>query len=178
MKQGMTRERLFTQALANLAATSRTKKGVSDTSSSADKPTLATTGAALADRATDNVSRALKTVWTDRFRSFSSPIELRAWIDRLAATVSDGLLQAGQPLYRAWATKFAMQTVPAEIEAEMLVFCTELLARLGSDPVATAAWVEHELDARIHPFADGCGRTTKLVSACYAHTLHLGQSAA
>ena len=161
----MTRERFFTQALTNLAATSRTKKGVSDTSSSADKPALATQGAALADRATENVSNALETVWADRSRSFSSPIEMKQWVDGLAAQVSEGLLQAGQPLYRTWATKFAMQTAPDEIEQEMQAFCAELLAQLDSDPIATAAWVEHELDTRIHPFADGCGRTTKLVSA-------------
>jgi hypothetical protein len=33
-----------------------------------------------------------------------------------------------------------------------------------ADGYKIAAFVEQELDSRIHPFADGCGRTSKIVS--------------
>ncbi len=166
MVKGMTRERLLTQAIANMAATSRTKKGVSDTSSSADKPALATTGQVLADQATKNFEEAIEMVWGSRSIDLSSPEDLRRWVEMLAAIVSNGLLPAGQGMYRTWATKFAMQTMPDQLDAEMENFYLQFGFRGPFvDPVETAAWVEHKLDARIHPFADGCGRTAKLVSA-------------
>ena len=80
--------------------------------------------------------------------------------------MSAGLLQQGQSLYCNWKTKFR-QTAPEAIEQECQSFCAWLFEALesGDDPVARAALVEKRLDGEIHPFADGCGRTAKLLAA-------------
>jgi hypothetical protein len=151
-------------ALENLERTSRTSHGVSDTSSSADKPKLQAEGAQLASAAERNFVSALRWAFS---QEIACPAEdsLRTLVEGVAERVSMGLLQLGQSLFRTWETKYPMQTRVAAIEADMAEFYQELASRLqAADPVATAAWVEWKLDARIHPFADGCGRTTKVVA--------------
>jgi hypothetical protein len=150
------------QALAGL---SRTLGGVSDTSSAAEKPKLEVEeGGSLADRTRENLEQALEFLWKSRERQFASPAEVREFVDRVASLVSEDLLQPGQSLYRTWETKFR-QTAPEAIEQEYQNFCAWLLEALeGGDPVETAALVEKRLDSEIHPFADGCGRTAKVLA--------------
>lgn len=154
------------QMLGNLEVMSRTRKGISDTSSSADKPKLTTEGAELADKADRNFRSALQLVWEHRQDSFATSQEVGKFIEGLARAVSDGLLQEGQGLWRTWETK-SKQTPISEIPKTLAGFYQEFCQRLEtqSDPVATAAWVEQQFDGRIHALADGCGRTTKLLSA-------------
>lgn len=151
--------------MQNLAGLSRTLGGVSDTSSSADKPKLTTEGEGLATKTTQNLRHALGFLWENRFRSFTSPADVRKFVDSLAKMVSNGLLKSGQSFYRTWETKFG-QTLPENIEAEYQNFCKWFLKAVDSDdPVATAALVEKRLDGEIHPFADGCGRTAKIMAS-------------
>jgi Fic family protein len=151
------------QALAGL---SRTLGGVSDTSSASEKPKLVESeGEALARRTRENLEHALEFLWENSKQHFASPAEVRQFVDALAAKVSKGLLQPGQSLYRTWETKFR-QTPVAEIETEYQRFCEWLFEALAdADAVKTAALVEKRLDGKIHPFADGCGRTSKLLAA-------------
>lgn len=153
------------QALANLDRTSRTATGVSDTSSSDDKPKLTVEGAGLAQKSKENFTGALRMAWSAKDQSFESPAEVLNFTEQIAGKVSDGLLQPGQGLYRTWATEND-QLDPAKIPGAMKDLTTKLHARL-QDPakaVETAAWLEKSL-AHIQPWADGVGRTTKALSA-------------
>ncbi len=161
----MEKSRWIQSVLQALAGLSRTLGGVSDTSSAAEKPKLADEGEALARRTRENLEQALEFLWENRERRFASPAEARQFVDALAEKVSAGLLQPGQPLYRTWETKFR-QTPVAKIEAAYSSFCEWLFGALAdADAVKIAALVEKRLDGEIHPFADGCGRTSKLLAA-------------
>lgn len=153
--------------LGSLAAVSRTLGGVSDTSVAAEKPKLiAEEGAGLAAITAENLERALEFLWENRERMFASPAEVRSFVDALAVRVSAGLLRSNQSLYRTWETKFR-QTPVAKIEEAYERFCEWLHGALagGKDFVETAAIIEKRLDSEIHPFADGCGRTSKILAA-------------
>lgn len=162
------KRRFIEAAISNLERTSRTKLGVSDTSSSTEKPELKASGDELADRATENFRHAIERLYDERGRELHSPEEVRALIEEVAQTVSDGFLKEGQGLWRTWATKFSNQTPPERIPEEMEQFVSKLTEHLSNpedDAVATAAFIEKRLDGEIHPFVDGCGRTAKALSA-------------
>lgn len=153
--------------LASLAGMSRTLGGASDTTSSADKPKLGCQeGGALASRTERNLRQALLFLWEQRECQFKAAAEVLAFVETLAATVSEGLLADGQSLYRTWETKFGQTPVRA-IEAEYMEFCGWLFRALAkpTDFVEIAALSEQRLDGKIHPFADGCGRTAKLLAS-------------
>lgn len=161
-----TKQGWFEAVLSALASLSRTFNGVSDTTSAAEKPKLAVEeGDTLKAKSSQNLGHALEYLWTNRLTSFASPASVREFIDALATIVSEGLLQPGQSFYRTWATKFG-HTLPENIEREYQSFCEWFFNNVDSDdPVAVAALVEKRLDGKIHPFADGCGRTSKLLAA-------------
>ncbi len=153
--------------LANLAVMSRTRRGVSDTSSSADKPKLVTEGEELAERTERNHVAALEFAWRHRADDFSDPRRVEAFVLTVADQIGDGLLQPGQSRWRTWETSYP-STHPDDLDSDMRTFYAEFARRLSDsedDPLRTAAWVEQEVDGRIHPFADGCGRTAKTLSA-------------
>jgi fido (protein-threonine AMPylation protein) len=162
--------------LSRLAEMSRTLGGVSDTSSSDEKPSLVMEGEDLKARTKANIARAAEYLFAARDKVFADEREVRAFVDELARLVSNGLLPVGQGLYRTWETKFR-QTSPSAIEGEYSRFCERLYEGLRVDPdtewavvhpaddIAFAGWVERELDSRVHPFADGCGRSAKLLSS-------------
>lgn len=156
----------FESVLQSLAGMSRTLNGVSDTSSAVEKPKLEVEeGSDLIRRSSQNLQYALEYLWENQSILFTTPIAVRAFIDSLARIVSDGLLQSGQSFYRIWVTKFG-HTLPEDIEVEYQKFCEWLCGEVESgDPVAVAALVEKRLDGKIHPFADGCGRTAKILAA-------------
>ncbi len=160
------KEEWMENVISNIQSLSRTLKGISDTSSSAEKPKLEIEeGDALAEKTFCNLQHALEYLWENRRKIFKSPDEMREFIDNLATIVSEGLLKEGQSLYRTWETKFG-QTKPEDIETEYQKFCEWLFKTIeSSDAVETAALIEKRLDGEIHPFADGCGRTAKLLSA-------------
>ena len=150
-----------------LSAHSRTLKGISDTTSSSEKPKLEVDeGEELKRKTAENVRNAIKYLWENRQRKFSSGPEMREFVDQLASIISDGLLKSGQSLYRTWDTKFAHQIPASEVESEYQKFNQWLFEEIDQvDPVELASLIEYRLDGKIHPFADGCGRTTKLLSA-------------
>ena len=153
--------------LGSLAGISRTLGGASDTSCSADKPKLGCQeGEALASRTEQNLRQALDFLWESKECQFRAAAEVLAFVETLAATVSEGLLADSQSFYRTWETKFGQTPVHA-IEAKYMEFCGWLFRALANptDFVEIAALVEQRLDGKIHPFADGCGRTAKLLAA-------------
>ncbi len=152
--------------LTNLEAMSRTSKGVSDTSSSADKPKLSTEGEGLAQKTVENFNKAIGFVWEHRQDSFATEAEVKEFVEALSEQVSEGLLKDNQGLWRTWETNYE-STRPEKIQEDLGVFYQELSKRVSQheDPVATAGWAEQRFDGYIHPLADGCGRTSKLISA-------------
>jgi Fic family protein len=150
--------------LRALAGQSRTLSGISDTTSAKSKPKLAVAeGQDLAEKSAENLEEAICFLFRNRYKKFSSPEDVLEFISMLAVIVSDGLLPEGQPLFRTWETKFD-QTPVIRIEIEFKKFCQWFFKAVDSDAVVTAALVEKRLDGEIHPFADGCGRTAKLLA--------------
>lgn len=163
----MEKKTWISRVLGCLAGMSRTLGGVSDTSVAAEKPKLAAEeGAGLAAITAENLERALEFLWESREWTLASAAEVCVFVDALATKVSAGLLRSGQSLYRTWETKFR-QTAVVKIEEEYQRFAEWLHGAFanGKDSVETAALIEKRLDAEIHPFADGCGRTAKILAA-------------
>jgi len=167
----------FVQELRNnLDKTSRTVKGISDTSSSDQKAELSMTGDKLKEKTEKNFREAIEFIWREKYHTFSSEAELREFIEQVATGISDGLLHENQGLFRTWETKLKHQTKPDSIEQDFKSFVEELFRRLHSqhaDGHKIAAFVEQRLDSRVHPFADGCGRTAKVISAWIMARYHL-----
>jgi len=142
--------------LRSLAGQSRTLFGVSDTTSAKSKPKLVVAeGKDLAEKSAKNLEEAIDFLFENRYQKFASPEDVLIFISTLAATVSDGLLPEGQPLFRTWETKFDQAPV-IRIEIELKKFCQWFFGTIDSDAIVTAALVEKRLDGEIHPFADGC----------------------
>ena len=164
----MRKEEWKKSVLDSLAGLSRTLSGISDISSSADKPKLGVSeGDKLVLQTHKNIELTLDFLWENRKKSFHSPKDVREFCNFLAFQVSEGLLPTGQSLYRTWETKFG-QTSPSAIESEYQNFCSWLYSAFKGkefDYKIIAAIVEQRLDGKIHPFADGCGRSAKLFSA-------------
>jgi CRISPR-associated protein Csx3 len=174
--KSMTPERFAKKLIENLDKTSRTAKGISDTSSSDQKTELLVSGDKLKEKVRENFEKAIEFIWKEKYRTFSSEAELRKFVETAAAGISEGLLQKNQELFRTWETKLKHQTKPEDIEKDFKSFISELFKRLHSphaDGHKIAAFVEQRLDSRIHPFADGCGRTAKVISAWIMARYHL-----
>ncbi len=161
----------WTRLAANsVNAVSRTAKGVSDTSLAVDKPELSLgSGDELRMRAATNLDRALKMVWETRTTKFFSTVEIKAHINLLAATINDGLVAADRPQFRTWRVRYPGPVAPEEIAEAYDKFCLWLgrsLPRpmqISAAPVAAHA--EQRLNRGIHPFADGCGRVSRVLGA-------------
>ncbi|OPY38425.1 MAG: Fic/DOC family protein [Methanoregula sp. PtaU1.Bin051] len=162
----ITKEQWSERVLKTVSSFSRTIHGISDTSSATEKPKLTVKeGKQLIDRTSRNLLQAIEYLWVNRSISFITSLEVQDFIDSLAMIISDGLLQQGQSLYRTWDTQYG-QTHPSEISEQYHEFCKWFLSTMDShDPAATAAIVEKRLNGEIHPFSDGCGRTSMLLAA-------------
>lgn len=161
----MKKENWIKEVLYSISELSRTTNGVSDTSSSVNKPSLEIKSEGeLALHTQQNLINALKYLWENRNNNFQSSDNVKLFIDEVARLISDGLLKPGQSLFRTWDTKFK-QTRAVNIEKEYTQFCYWLFEALQTEKfVETAALVEKRLDGKIHPFADGCSRTAKSIS--------------
>ena len=122
------------QLVETLEKTSRTAKGVSDVSSSNEKPELSTIGSKLEEKKKENFEKAIEFIWEERYRVFSSQTELRNFIEKVAIGISEGLLNKGQGLFRTWETKFAHQAKPQNIERDFNSFIGDLFQKIHSPP--------------------------------------------
>lgn len=160
----------------NLEKTSRTAKGISDISSSAEKPKLAEEGELLKEKTRENFEKAVQFVWQEKYHYFDNPKELRSFIEQIAGIINEGLLKKGQGLFRTWRTKLEHQTPPENIEKDFDNFVVELYNKIHmphADGHSIAAFIEQQIDSRIHPFSDGCGRIAKVLSAWILARYHL-----
>jgi hypothetical protein len=145
---------------------SRTRKGVSDTSTSERKLPLRLSGEALKARSAENELATHRLLMELRRRPEpAGPETIEAWLFAIADRTNDGLLPAGR--FREWT--IADKLLPEAVPGAVRDFCAALQARwdeLAADPVPLAAWAEWELNGGvIHPFYDGCGRISRSFAA-------------
>lgn len=138
------------------------------------KPLNITDPPLLRAKVHDNLRRAITNIWSAGDNVYldheNDGKGVQTFIDGVAKKISTGLIDIDHELYRTWDTrgKYPWQVPPAKIMESYNKFCMVLAHRLNendSDPLITAAWVERELNWHIHPFADGCGRTSRLIGA-------------
>jgi hypothetical protein len=145
---------------------SRTRKGVSDTSTSEKKLPLRLSGEALRQRSAQNERETHRLLMQLREKSPpGTAAVVRDWLFAIADQTNDSLLPAGR--FREWPieNKLLPEAVPGALDE----FCATVHARwseLETDPVPLAAWAEWQLNGGlIHPFYDGCGRISRSFAA-------------
>lgn len=156
-------------AKRNLLATSRTAHGVVDTSASAKKAESMTdiSSENVADLAKQNFETAIREAYDNKDREFGSPKDLRNFIEGLASTVNSGIVKEGSLIRTSDSGKYPYVRV-AKLENYMNKFYQGLYERVQNpeaDPVESAAFAEFGIDFGGHFFADGCGKTAKVVSS-------------
>lgn len=161
----------FRMAAISVNAVSRTAKGVSDTSLAVNKPGLMiSSGDALRLRASRNLDDALRLAWAQKRRKGFRTTEMTAFIESLARHINEGLVESSRPLFRTWPVKYAGPVPPEEIQNAYAQFCLWLATHLpwsreSPNAVRIAALAERRLNREIHPFADGCGRISRVLGA-------------
>ena len=162
-------EAYLRDAERNLLAMSRTAQGVVDTSASAKKAESMTgvSGEAAADLAKQNFETAIQEAYDNKERKFGSPEELRGFVEDLATTVNSGIVKEGSLIRTSDSEKYPYVRI-ANIEGYMNKFYQGLYERIQNpkaDPIESAAFAEFGIDFAGHFFADGCGKTAKVVSS-------------
>ena len=162
-------ETYIQDANRNLMAMSRTAQGVVDTSASAKKAESMTgvSGETAADLAKQNFETAIREAYNNREKEFESPEDLRSFIEGLAATVNSGIVKEGNLIRTSDSEKYPYARI-ANLEDYMDKFYRELYERIQdpkADPIESAAFAEFGIDFGGHFFADGCGKTAKVVSS-------------
>ena len=162
-------ETYLQDANRNLLAMSRTAQGVVDTSASAEKAESMTgvSGETAADLAKQNFETAIREAYDNKERKFESPEDLRNFIEGLATTVNSGIVKEGSLIRSSDSNKYPYARI-ANLENYMDKFYQELYERVRdteADPIESAAFAEFGIDFGGHFFADGCGKTAKVVSS-------------
>ncbi len=166
------------QAMGNLAGTSRTAKGVVDTSASPGKAAKMAEGLTpekAASAATQNFATTIKKLHDMKGETFSSPESVMSFVDSIAAAVNHGITKEGS-LHRTddstnpdGSPKYPY-TNAADLPLARKQFADELHDRLTntedpSDAIDTAGWIEWRLNFTDHLYADGVGKTSKALGA-------------
>ena len=155
----------------NLRDTSRTAKGVIDTSASADKAGKMQEGLSeseIAKTAQRNFREAITMLFEQRNQQFANAGELRAFVEGIALLINRGVTKEGVLIRDGEDSKKYAYTSVARLEPAMVQFYDTLLEKVSnsdSDPVETAGFVEYRMNLTDHFFADGCGKTSKALSA-------------
>ncbi|MBP5648082.1 hypothetical protein J6X04_02240 [Candidatus Saccharibacteria bacterium] len=162
-------ETYLQDAERNLLAMSRTAQGVVDTSASAKKAESMTgvSGEAAADLARQNFKTAIREAYNNKERKFTSPEELKGFIEGLATIVNSGIVKEGSLIRSSDSEKYPYVRI-ANLNNYMDKFYKNLYERIQNpkaDPVESAAFAEFGIDFGGHFFADGCGKTAKVVSS-------------
>ncbi|MEK9152441.1 MAG: hypothetical protein AAB692_03685 [Patescibacteria group bacterium] len=157
----------------NLEATSRTVKGKVDTSVSEKKEKGLLSGEALKKRTEKNMAAVADYIWKNLGMELRSGEDVGRVVSDIAGLVNAGI--SSDPLaFRTWGEGYGERKVPAEtLPDEMKRFSEELMAKQKEvesgklSPADLGSWIELEIDRFIHPYADGCGRVAKAVSAFF-----------
>ncbi|MBQ7040624.1 hypothetical protein IJN73_00965, partial [Candidatus Saccharibacteria bacterium] len=154
----------------NLMSMSRTAHGTIDTSASTTKAEAmnVTSGEDAASLAKNGFNRAIETAYDARKTEFANPNELRSFVENIATTVNGGILKDGVLIRSGEDSDKYPYVRIANLPEAMIRFYQEFYAKLqnpNTDPVELAAFVEYNIDLSGHFFADGCGKTAKVVSS-------------
>ena len=164
-----TKDEYVRQSLENLRATSRTAKGVIDTSASEDKVDQMSglSGEAVADKATANFAGTINRLFAERQKRFKDVGELRQFVESIATNVNEGITKEDVLIREGVDSAKYPYTSISNLESAMTDFYQEFFEKLddGTNPRELAAWVEYRIDLTDHFFADGCGKTAKAISS-------------
>lgn len=165
----------------NSVRVSRTRAGISDTSTSAGKRKLLLEGDRLKERSAANEEQMQRLIF--EMRHVEAPKNAARVLDlvwQIADTVNAGLVRPDNRL-RQWPSyaelpavdgrpaRRAARRAPAELCEAMDQFAELIVFRwkeLSADPVPLASWAAWELNGgTLHPFYDGCGRISRAFEA-------------
>ena len=156
------------EAMRNLSLMSRTANGIVSVATAKGKEEDMLVGSDPETRglANRNYERAMRQAYEALDREFSSPKELEDFIRELVCIINDGIVKP-ECFFR---TREISRHLPvAELPAHFSWFCGQLYERFGAgraNPWETACFIEFQIDALAHFFADGCGKVSKLLSSC------------
>ncbi len=151
-------------SMRNLRTMSRTLQGVVDDAGSPLKgEALEASGDEAAQLAASNVSEALDFALSNRETEFKTAEDLLGFFDTIATTVNKGIVKQGK-LEREHDVEG--RYIPAtEIPAARKEFADKLLGMLDTaDPTEIGAFIKYELDHNIHPWTDGVGKATQIIT--------------
>ena len=154
-------------ALYALRCYSRTFRGVGSNETSDQKLEILTQGSELADQASQNFRRGVQYFYDALATGvFHKPDRACVVLSAAPTIFNHAIVQLDQGPFRTWETPH--KHVPPECIASELASFANLLAQLLHNPairpIALAAWIEHDLNGRIHPYSDGCGRISRGLS--------------
>ena len=161
-------ERWGSAVFTSVSRLSRTAGGVTEAAYGGAKPAIMVERDKLVAIVERNLRKAIAHVWAHGPAIRPDTVHVQSFMNAVATTMLVEVLPPGSGLFRTWDTRERLprQVAPADVPAEYRALCMLMAGRLNEkDPVTVAAELEWELDGRIHPFADGCGRTAKLLGA-------------
>lgn len=156
-------------AMRNLHQMSRTAMGVVDLSASPKKTDSMNADffGDVAKASTEEAQNlAVSCLYKNRFRVFSSPSELRYFVESLAEFITNGAVKPGHLIRQHDSDRYPY-TLAKDLEAAMQQFYEELLARMArkESPRILAPWIEYRMNFTDHFFSDGCGKVSQLLAA-------------
>lgn len=170
-------QRIFTQIfMHNQKKLSRTAKGRFDTSVSETKPKAVQSGDDLEKQFETNMGILSGFIQSNRGRVFRSDKDFKELVAAIVTIINKGI--TGDPLaLRTWDVQYGRHQSFEDLEEVMDAFYRQLFEKYGEVkqsllcPIVLAAWIEWELNTNIHPFADGCGRSSQSLSAFFLYSL-------
>jgi len=170
------KNRYILASMKNLSETSRTAKWVLDASASENKQfkfeNISPEDAWI--KALENFQKLSEYIYENRNMQFVSVEEVKAFIENISKKTNEWILKpeyfmrdenpsldeaTGKPKY-AYTDKDGVQRTFDQ-------FCEEFYNKLQDtniDPLELSAWVEYRVNIKDHFFADGCGKTSILLS--------------
>lgn len=163
----------FRKALIeNFQSTSRTASGVADTTVSENKTSPKIKGQELADQAGENFGIISEFIWKNKNKEIKSEADVESLVKEIAEAVNHGIAE-DTCRYRTWDVPYGRKVRFEKLDEEMENFYRNLRLKIQEanngelEPYALGRWIELEIDHNIHPFADGCGRISKSLSAFF-----------
>ncbi|MEZ4753295.1 MAG: Fic family protein [Bdellovibrionota bacterium] len=153
-------------ALNQLGQVPQTFNGIDDSRFTSGKPELLLQGTELANQLKRNFVRAIIYL----FQSDESLLKgaVKAVMPCIIKCINDQLVQAGtENDLRTESTGVSIHKIVNNVPFALCKFFDHFgprAFRSKQDPVEFAAWIEHEFNGRIHPLANGSGRTSRALA--------------
>lgn len=157
------------QAEKNLMIMSRTANQVLDLSTSVRKKDRIQDGLTAEDAAIIaqiNFRSAISCAYENRKMNITGIIDLDYFIKKLSQIVNQGILKSDY-IYRVDDSEKYPYTLVCDLPTSCWLFYSKMFRELETlqEPIRLAALAEWHIDIRDHFFADGCGKTARVVSA-------------